>query len=224
MPSMHPRYEEGVPKDRCRVRCCNEEGQEYPGQRAPFPFATPTAKAKGLVKRKPVFGCDKDFTYSLLESVFQDVGGGADYERLSERTQRLWSRTLDRCDLEAIDFRNCDEYVSELLSLCDNITRECTGWGFAERGLVEDVSIELAKAWRHFVRLVWMRDLEWEDLVRCISDPNSDLSVDAEYYLSEPAAVVKHTVASKLLVPLQVWGLLLRAAAETQASAKKSYI
>mmetsp|Transcript_50396 Transcript_50396/g.126969 ORF Transcript_50396/g.126969 Transcript_50396/m.126969 type:complete len:224 (-) Transcript_50396:20-691(-) len=221
MPSMHPRYEDGVPKDCCRIRCCNAEGQEYPGQRAPFPYANPTSKTKGIVKRKPVFSYDKEFTYGLLASVFEGVGGNADFERLSDRTQRVWCKTLDRCDLEAVDFEDCQSYIYELLALCDTITWECTGRSFEEWGILDAVQMELSKAWMHFVRLVWMRDLEWEDLVRCISDPNAELSVEAEYHLTDPPAAVKHIVSSKLLVPLQVWGFFLRAAAEAEDPRKR---
>jgi len=212
MPCPKPIYEAGLKKNECRVRACNEEGQEYPGQRVPFAYAVPTAGTKGRVIRKQVFGRDKHFTAGLLNFVFEGLGGGADVERLSTKTRALWTKTLDRCDLEAIDIDDCDDYIMEMVDLCNQITYECTGGSFEEWGLRDHVRTELVQAWRHFVRLIWMRDLEWEDLVRCLSDPNCETSINEEYFLPDPSAGTKHVVSNKLLVPLQVWGLLLRSA------------
>merc|ERR1712113_310471 len=119
---------------------------------------------------------------------------------------------LDRCDLEAVDFNDCDYYVGELLGLCDDITWECTGRSFAEWEIDQEAYVELGRAWLHFARLVWMRDPEWENLVRCLSDPNARFSVNEEYYLEDPDSAARHLVSDKLKVPLQVWGVLLRAA------------
>merc|ERR1712013_264025 len=101
-------------KDCCRVRSCNAEGQEWPGQVAPFPYAYDTQKTKGVVKRKPVFAYDRDFTCGLLAPLFEDIGDNGDYERLTEEMQEFWCEALDACDLEAIDPKESDLYVDRL--------------------------------------------------------------------------------------------------------------
>ncbi|CAE8589840.1 unnamed protein product [Polarella glacialis] len=227
MPSPHPLYEPDVPKDHCRVRCCNEEGQEWPGQKVTFQYAHSTLNEKGVVKRKPVFSHYRDHTYSLLEPIFRDLGGGSDYERLSDRSQKLLCEMLDRCDLEAVNYHECEAYVDGLLDLCSEITRECTGMSFAEWGLVGEARQELGKAWMHFVRLIWMRDIEWENLIRYISDPNAEWSVSAEYFLVDPTKTLRHAVSQKLMVPLQVWAFLLKAcyaASHARQGQGRSYI
>mmetsp|Transcript_24319 Transcript_24319/g.54137 ORF Transcript_24319/g.54137 Transcript_24319/m.54137 type:complete len:229 (+) Transcript_24319:84-770(+) len=213
MPSPRPLYEDGVPKSHCRVRSCNEEGQEWPGQVPAFPYAHPTDRTGGVVKRKPVFSHDADYTFEQLELAFEGVGMGADYERCSEATQRLWCRELDRCDLQAVDYHSRERYVDDLLRLCDRITLECTGHDFQELGIIGKTREELGVAWSHFIREIWMRDPEWEDLIRCLSDPNREWSVDQPYYLHDPDAAVRQQVADRLLLPLQVWNCLLSAAA-----------
>uniref|UniRef100_A0A6T0TSZ9 Uncharacterized protein n=1 Tax=Alexandrium monilatum TaxID=311494 RepID=A0A6T0TSZ9_9DINO len=211
MPAPHPKYEEGVPRDCCKVRSCNAEGQEFPGQMAQFPYAHPTDKTKGIVKRKPVFGYDKEHTMSLLEPVFSGLGGNCDYERLDEKTLEAFCKLLDQVDMEAVQYEACEGYVNALLGMCNAITEECTGVSFMDMGIEQQVMDELGRAWMFFVRLIWIRDLEWENLVRCLSDPNAEWSVDEDYYIQDPAPMVKYIVASKLLVPLQVWSVLLQA-------------
>lgn len=217
MPSPEPKYADDVPKDHCKVRSCNAEGQEFMGQAVPYPYAHPTNKASGVVKRKPVFGHNKELTYSLLKSVFQGLGPNCDFERLSENTQLAWCAELDRCDQEPVDYNNCENYVIGLIELCNLITWECTGRDFAEWGVFEEVHSELGRAWCHFVRLVWMRDLEWEDLVRHLSDPNREWSVNEDYFLEDPESAVKAVVSNKLLVPLQVWGFMMQHAKANDA-------
>lgn len=222
MPSIHPKYEDDVPKDHCRVRCCNAEGQEFAGQAVPFSYAHPTSKVKGIVQRKPAFSHNKDFTYNLLKPVFQGLGGNCDYERLSENTQKAWCAELDRCDMETIDYNNCENYVMNLLQLCNLITWECTGRDFAEWGIFDEANQELGRAWVHFVRLVWMRDLEWEDLVRYLSDPNREWSVNEEYFLPDPENSVRSIVSNKLMVPLQVWSFMMQHAIANDPNANKN--
>eukprot|EP00440_Ansanella_granifera_P047655 gb/GFBE01051618.1/.p1 GENE.gb/GFBE01051618.1/~~gb/GFBE01051618.1/.p1 ORF type:complete len:229 (+),score=45.74 gb/GFBE01051618.1/:1-687(+) len=228
MPSPFPRYEENVPKDHCRVRCCNDEGEDLYGQKAAFPYAHNTIKSQGVVKRKPIFSYDRDHTYSLLEPVFKDLGNGADHERLSERTQRMLCKLLDRCDLEAVDYHNCQGYVDELLAFCSEITRECTGRSLGQWGIFGEAELELRKAWMHFVRLIWIRDFEWENMVRCLSDPNAQWSVSEDYFLEDPAQTVRYAISEKLMVPLQVWAFMLKTVAEHEAqnapARKRSYV
>lgn len=162
------------------------------------------------MKRKAVFGYDQDYTYSLLEPVFSGLGGNCDHERLSEQTLDAFVKMLDKVDLEALQYEESEVYVNQMLGLCNAITEECTGMGFLEMGIEAEVMFELSKAWRHFVRLIWIRDLEWENLVRCVSDPNAEWSVDEEYYVKDPSTMVRYMVSSKLLVPLQVWSVLLQ--------------
>eukprot|EP00930_Biecheleria_cincta_P065357 TRINITY_DN51126_c0_g1_i1.p1 TRINITY_DN51126_c0_g1~~TRINITY_DN51126_c0_g1_i1.p1 ORF type:complete len:228 (+),score=44.49 TRINITY_DN51126_c0_g1_i1:66-749(+) len=227
MPGPAPRYAEGVPKDHCQVRCCNEEGEERPGQKAAFPYAHSTMATKGVVKRKPVFSHDMEHTISLLEPVFQNVCVGSDYERLSERRQKEFCKMLDKCDLDGVSYHDCQFFIDGLILLCSQITKECTGKNFNEWGFVGQAEDELRKAWLHFVRLIWIRDYEWENLVRCISDPNSRWSVNEDYFLEDPDKTVGYMVSHKLMVPLQVWSFILRSLAQAQATApgsKRSYV
>merc|ERR1740117_440688 len=205
MPAPHPAYAQDVPKGSCKVRCVNSEGQEKPGQIAAFPYAHDTTKTKGVVRRENVFAHDPLLPVKLLEIAFHETSPSADHEKCSETTQKAWVDLLDRCDTEAIDFNDCEEYVTELLELCNLITFECTGATFADWGIVEEVQSELAKAWKHFVRLIWIRDYEWENLVKCLSDPNREWSVQENYYLLDPGQVVKTLVRENLMVPLQIW-------------------
>jgi len=221
MPSPKPKYEDGVPPTHCRVRCCNEEGQEWPGQIAPFPYARSTKKTKGIVKRKPVFAYDPEFCYKSLEAVFRGIGGGTDYERLSDETQQQWCEVLDVCDGEPVDYNECENYIGHLLELCNRITWECTGRSFMDWGIHDAVAVELGGAWRHFVRRIWMREPEWENLVKYLSDPNNEWSVEEDYYLIDPSASVQHSIGSLLAVPLQVWGYLLKAAWDADPLSKQ---
>merc|ERR1712226_1650414 len=106
--------------------------------------------------------------------VFQGIGYGVDSERLSERMLKVFCGTLDRCDLEAIDYNDCGHYVGQLLEVCNNITMECTSMTLDEWGIIDEARFELAKAWRHFVRIIWIRDLAWENILRYLSDPNRE--------------------------------------------------
>mmetsp|Transcript_21217 Transcript_21217/g.38729 ORF Transcript_21217/g.38729 Transcript_21217/m.38729 type:complete len:224 (+) Transcript_21217:32-703(+) len=209
MPTPYPRYEQGVDPSCCKVRSCNQLGQEYPGQEVPFPYAHETNRTGGIVKRKPIFSYDVEVTCRSLRTVFLNVGYGADFDKLSEETKEAFCAALDRCDMEAISVNDCEEYITELVDICNVVTIEGTHRTLDSFLGGEDAYSVLADAWRHFVRLIWMRDPAWEDLVRCVSDPNAKLSVNEPYYLESPAKAVKEMVAKKLLVPMQVWNRLL---------------
>merc|ERR1719201_1024041 len=211
MPSPQPKYEAGVPKDSVKVRSVNSEGQEKPGEISKFPYAYDTMKTKGVVKRAPVFAQDAYVPFKLLETAFYGTSPSADYEKCTESTQKEWVSLLDRCDTE-VDYNDCEAYVTDLLQLCNLITLECTGATFADWGCAQEAQLELGKAWKHFVRTIWMRDYAWESLVKCLSDPNKEWSVNEKYYLEDPQKAAKAMVKEKLMVPLQVWNTILRAA------------
>lgn len=202
-------YNDGVPPTHCRVRICNEEGEEYPGQEVKFSYGHPTDRTNGVVTRRPVFGYDPEHTYRELEKVFSGVGGGADADRLSEEVQKLWCDTLDQVDMQPVDFENCEGYIKSLMTLCDCITYECTGKNFVTWGFDRSSLTKMTRAWEFFVRSIWVRDPEWENMVRYLSDPNRERSVDQEYYIEKAAPAVRREVTNKLLVPLEVWRQLL---------------
>ena len=115
--------------------------------------------------------------------------------------------------------RNCDDYVEELMRLCDSITRECSGLTFAQLGLKGDSENELRKGWVHFVRLVCLRDYEWENVMKRLSEP-----ADAANEFSQKGAVAKmvqKAIRDKLLVPLQLWEYLLRVSSGAASPVKK---
>mmetsp|Transcript_6624 Transcript_6624/g.10625 ORF Transcript_6624/g.10625 Transcript_6624/m.10625 type:complete len:223 (-) Transcript_6624:39-707(-) len=219
MPSAKPNYGNGNLRDSCQVRCVNSEGQQRLGEITKYPYAHDTTKTKGIVKRAPVFAHDPYLPFKLLENAFYDTSPSADYEKCSEATQKEWIDLLDRCDTEPVDYHDCEEYVTDLLQLCNLITFECTGATFADWGCAQEAQEELGKAWRHFVRTIWIRDYDWDNLVKYLSDPNREWSVDEAYYLTDPEKTVKLLVKEKLMVPLQVWNVILKAAGAGVTSA-----
>ena len=156
------------------------------------------------IQRKAVFSFDEDYTYSLLEPVFRDLCHGADYERLSEKNQKRFCVELDKCDLRAIKPDECDDYIKSLLELCSEITKECTGKDFHQWQLAEAGLLELQKAWRHFVHLIAVRDFDWENLVQ---------DLDANDKAKSAKSRMRFAISQKLMVPLQMWALLLKLAA-----------
>merc|ERR1712232_800756 len=136
-----------------------------------------------MLQRKPIFSHDKAYTFAQLEIVFQGLCEGADHEQCSVGTMKRWCETLDQCDMEPVEYPSCTDYVQALLRLCDKITSECTGRDFTSWGVVGTALDELATAWRHFVRIIWMRDPEWQQLVAYFSDPRRDASA---YDLRDP--------------------------------------
>ncbi|CAK9030008.1 unnamed protein product [Durusdinium trenchii] len=179
--------------------------------------------------RRPVFSFEEDYTFSLLEPVFRDLPNG-DFEKLSEKTQKRFCVELDRCDLEPItsDVDRCEDYIDSLVRLCSEITHECTGKDFAQWRLVGDAEEELRKAWRHFVRLISIRDFEWENLVSYLSDPHAGWNAPGEYSKANSAnmsKMMRYAISQKLMVPLQMWALLLKlAGGEVAAPKKRSYV
>lgn len=165
------------------------------------------------IQRKPVFSFDEDYTFSLLEPIFRDLCPGADYEKLSEKTQRKFCLELDKCDLQAINPGDCDSYIDSLLEICSDITKECTGKGFHQWQLGEAAILELRKTWKHFVLLISTRDFEWENLVHDTDGWN------ASGECVKPKAV-QFAISQKLMVPLQMWALLLRLAAGHGATSR----
>ena len=166
--------------------------------------------------RISVFSFDEDYTYSLLEPVFRGLCHGADYERLSEKNQKRFSSELDKCHLQSIDPADCDGYIDSLLQLCSVITRECTGKDFQQWQLGEAALSELRKAWRHFVHLISVRDFDWDNLqdLDGVSKPGEK---------AEPAKLkmLRFVISQKLMVPLQMWALLLKLAAGHGATVPK---
>lgn len=152
----------------------------------------------GLNQQKAkVFSADEDYTYSLLEPVFKDLCHGADYERLCEKNQKIFCQKLDEC--EGINPADCEGYIDSLLELCQTITKECSGKDFHQWQLGEAALLELRKAWRHFVHLVSLRDFDLENL--------SDLQGETS------KRMLRYVISQKLMVPLQMWTLLLKLAA-----------
>mmetsp|Transcript_26726 Transcript_26726/g.50239 ORF Transcript_26726/g.50239 Transcript_26726/m.50239 type:complete len:192 (+) Transcript_26726:73-648(+) len=166
------------------------------------------------LQRQPAFSFDPDYTFSLLEPVFRELCHGADYEKLCEATQLEFCRLLDKSD--SVDYHDCDEYVTELLKLCSEITRECSGLSFGQWKLGDDAQMELRKGWAHFVRLVSLRDYEWEAMMEALSDSTSS---DADGVAL--TKMVRRSVSQKLLVPLQLWAFLLRQKVAATGPAKK---
>ena len=153
-----------------------------------------------------VFSFDEDYTYSLLEPVFQGLCHGADYERLSEKNQKRFSLELDKCHLQSIDPADCDGYIDSLLQLCSVITKECTGQDFQQWQLGEAALSELRKAWRHFVHLISVGDFRWENLQDLDGEKLGDKA-------SAKLKMLRFLISQKLLVPLQMWALVLKLAA-----------
>ena len=166
------------------------------------------------IQRKPVFSFDEDYTFSLLEPIFRDLCPGADYEKLSEKTHRKFCFELDKCDLQAINPGDCDSYIDSLLEICSDITKECTGKGFHQWQLGEAAILELRKTWKHFVLLVSTRDFEWENLVQ---DTDDVQNASGECVKTK---AVQFGISQKLMVPLQMWALLLRLAAGQGATSR----
>ncbi|CAL1173099.1 unnamed protein product [Cladocopium goreaui] len=161
-----------------------------------------------------VFSFDEDYTYSLLEPVFSGLCHGADYERLSEKNQKRFSSELDKCHLQSIDPADCDGYIDSLLQLCSVITRECTGKDFQQWQLGEAALSELRKAWRHFVHLISVRDFDWENLQDLDGEKPGDKA-------SAKLKMLRFVISQKLMVPLQMWALLLKLAAGHGATVPK---
>lgn len=209
MPS--PIYEAGVPVTHVRVRACNAEGQAYPGEMVKIPFAqVDTLECHGSVKRKPVFGREESLTISHLEVVFDGLKGNADWERISEETGERWVKLLDRCDQEGIDYETCDAYVDELMAMVDIITLECTGRSLVDNGVSHESLEIMSNTWKHaFVQFIWMRDLDWENLVKHLSDPNIGTHFEESYFQPDLDQALRFNMMTKLMAPLQAWNCAL---------------
>ena len=170
--------------------------------------------------RISVFSFDEDYTYSLLEPVFSGLCHGADYERLSEKNQKRFASELDKCHLQSIDPADCDAYIDSLLQLCSVITRECAGKDFQQWQLGEAALSELRKAWRHFVHLISVRDFDWENLDFGGFSPGEQLFGD-KAEKNPNMKMLRLVISQKLMVPLQMWALLLKLAAGHGATIPK---
>lgn len=207
MPSPHPVYDPDIPKTHCRVRVCNSYGEEFPGQPVPVPFAKSTLECKGIVPRKGAFTVVQKETERLLSIVFHEVPG-ADWEKCSPETKTKWCHHLDKIDLTPLDYNDCEKWVEEMLDICEELTKQATGKGWADvqkGGVYDKVDDLLKKALRHTVRIIWMRDFEWEHLISFISDPNGESSVDEMYWQPDMVESLKFHLLNKTLVFIQAW-------------------
>eukprot|EP00746_Dinoflagellata_sp_MGD_P085779 gnl/MRDRNA2_/MRDRNA2_33943_c0_seq1.p2 gnl/MRDRNA2_/MRDRNA2_33943_c0~~gnl/MRDRNA2_/MRDRNA2_33943_c0_seq1.p2 ORF type:complete len:224 (+),score=49.15 gnl/MRDRNA2_/MRDRNA2_33943_c0_seq1:79-750(+) len=207
MPAPHPQYDPEVPNTHCRIRVCNAYGEEFAGQPVPVPFAVSTLDTKGIVPRKGAFTYDQKEAEMLLSVVFAEVPGG-DWEKCSKDTKTKWAEHLDKIDLTPIDYNDCDAWINEMVPICEQLTREATGkdWSNVVKGgceiQVEDI---FKKALRHTVRMIWMRDYEWEALICFLSDPNGERSVEEMYHTPSGSDTLKFNLLNKCLVFLQAW-------------------
>ena len=127
----------------------------------------------------------------MLDEVFSGVVVGAlDIGRISAPIRGLWHRTLDRCDLKSIDYKDCKDFVEELMRLCEQIFEEASGISLEQFGTDRLRYEELQNAWKHFVRMIGMRYPAWDGLVRRISDPNRAGNKDESYYRENTRVVV----------------------------------
>ena len=168
-------------------------------------------KAKPSVK---IFGFDEEYTYGLLEPVFRNLPKDCDHEKLSEKTFKDFCKKLDECEAT-------EEYLDSLMELSSEITRECTGKDFSQWRLGPDALQELRKAWNHFVRLIQVCDFEWENLVQYLSDPHAGWNAPGEYAKANAAnmsKIMRFVISQKLMVPLQMWTLLLKLANDDSTS------
>merc|ERR1712224_1164309 len=71
--------------------------------------------------------------------------------------------------------------------------------GGADYERVED---ETAEQW---VQFVWMRDLDWENLVKHLSDPNIGTHFEESYFQADVDHSLKFNIMTKLMAPLRAW-------------------
>merc|ERR1712224_85467 len=118
-------------------------------------------------------------------------------------------------DTEPIDWNDCDKYVDEMVRIAEKITVECTGKDFeAHCAKKEDVATldaeeELRKGIKHMVRVIWMRDMDWENMVRFISDPNGPQSIEEEYWVEDVTMALKYHILNTTLVFIQIWAWIV---------------
>ena len=92
------------------------------------------------------------YTMGLLEPVFHCCG---DYERLSSGLEKRWLQGLDGFWLSRGD-------ADEMVQLCNEMTKECTGRDFLAWRFSPVALEELRKAWLHFGKLLEVGGLDWE--------------------------------------------------------------
>ena len=113
------------------------------------------------VRPRPVFGHDAEYTVGLLEPVFRCCG---DYERLSGGLEKRFLKGLDSFWMSTSD-------VDEMLNVCNEITKECTGRDFQAWRFSQVALEELRKAWLHFGKLLEVGGVDWEKVKQRLGVP-----------------------------------------------------
>lgn len=159
---------------------------------------------KGVVPRKGAFTVHQEETEGLLHFVFESIPG-ADFEKCTKEMMTKWCEHLDKIDLTPVDYNSCDAWIKEMMEIIEKITIEATG-----KDMSSCHTELLEQALRHTVRIIWMRDFEWENLIRFISDPNGETNVAELYHTKNLKSALAFHLLNKTICFLQAWTEIIK--------------